>query len=138
MRPMAYDVLRLRCSAHQCDDVARLVVGARVPSWGRHLALPEAGARHERTLEAVGCRRLLDAEIERGTRLPSPLYDPGISSRLLIEVSAFNIQRAIMARLPEQQSRPSRPTNVFSRQAAGSSFLHLFPALLGSPVPCFS
>jgi hypothetical protein len=29
--------------------------------------LPEAGARHERTLEAVGCRRLLGADSTSGT-----------------------------------------------------------------------
>jgi hypothetical protein len=50
IRPMMDDVLRLRCPARQCDDVARLVVGARVPGWGQHQARPEAEARYERTL----------------------------------------------------------------------------------------
>jgi hypothetical protein len=74
MRPMMYEVLRLRCPAYQCDDVARLVVVARAPGWGRHQARLAAGARHERTLDAVACKRLFgaDAPPRPGLRAPPP------------------------------------------------------------------
>src|SRR5678815_5199756 len=53
-----------------------LTARAREPPNAAPQPLPEAGARHERTLEAVGCRRLFGKDLARLSELPTTRRAP--------------------------------------------------------------